>query len=62
MKCVDVPINGKIFSGVEVPLPAAPLVLVSNANGFVMCGYLNVETAERLGVAAAMVRWRQLRR
>ena len=56
MKSVDVNINGTTAVGVEVPLPKAPLVLASVPNGFVMCGYLNVDTAERLGVAAAMVR------
>lgn len=56
MKTIDVQINGKTASGVEVALPKAPLVLVSGKNGFVMCGYLSVETADKLGVAAAVVR------
>jgi uncharacterized protein YunC (DUF1805 family) len=56
MKSIDVQINGKTAHGVEVPLPKAPLVLVSTPNGFVMCGYLSIEAAGRLGVAAAMVR------
>jgi uncharacterized protein YunC (DUF1805 family) len=56
MKSVDVVIDGKKGNGVEITLPKAPLVLVSGKDGFVMCGYLNVEVADRLGVAAAMVR------
>jgi uncharacterized protein YunC (DUF1805 family) len=56
MKNVDVDLEGKHIQGIEVPLPKAPLVLAYAPNGFVMCGYLNVEVAEKLGVAAAMVR------
>ena len=56
MKSIDVQINGKTATGIEVPLPKAPLVLVSTPNGFVMCGYLSVEAAGRVGVAAALVR------
>jgi uncharacterized protein YunC (DUF1805 family) len=56
MKSIDISVNGQTASGVEVALPKAPLVLASTPNGFVMCGYLNVDVAEKLGVAAAMVR------
>jgi uncharacterized protein YunC (DUF1805 family) len=56
VKSIDVVIDGKKASGVEVALPKAPLVLASGKDGFVMCGYLNIEAADKLGVAAAMVR------
>ncbi len=56
MKSIDVEINGKKASGLEVALPKAPLVLATGKDGFVMCGYLNIEAADKLGVAAAMVR------
>jgi uncharacterized protein YunC (DUF1805 family) len=56
MKNVDITINGQKANGLEVSLPGAPLVLAHAPNGFVMCGYLNIETANKLGVAAAMVR------
>ena len=32
-----------------------PLLLIVGEKGFIMCGYLNVEVAESLQVAAAMV-------
>lgn len=50
-------INGACFSGVRVDLPdcPAPLLLIVADKGFVMCGFLNVEAAERLNVAAAVV-------
>ncbi len=56
MKKIDVPLQGQMATGIEVALPGAPLVLVHAKNGFVMCGYLNIETANKLGVAAGMVR------
>jgi uncharacterized protein YunC (DUF1805 family) len=56
MKSIDVQINGSTLTGLEMPLGKAPLVLVSAKNGFVMCGYLSLETAERVGAAAAIVR------
>lgn len=45
MKCV----------GIKVDLPGAPLLLIVASKGYLMCGYLNIETAERLGQAAAVV-------
>lgn len=42
--------------GVRVELPdSPPLLLVVAERGFVMCGFLNVNAAEQLGVAAAVV-------
>lgn len=49
-------VDGKACLGVKVELPdSPPLLLVVAEKGFVMCGFLNVEAAERLGVIAAMV-------
>ncbi len=56
MKSIDFEIDGKNVNGVEIPLPKSPLVLALAKDGFVMCGYLNIDVAEKLGVAAAMVR------
>ncbi|MBS7633371.1 DUF1805 domain-containing protein [Candidatus Bathyarchaeota archaeon] len=40
----------------KIDLPATPPLLVIIAEkGFVMCGFLNMEAAEKLGAAAAMV-------
>ena len=49
-------IQGKKMTGVEIALPGSPLVLVHATGGFVMCGYLNIEAADKLGAAAALVR------
>lgn len=56
MQSSNFEVNGKSVSGIEIPLPKAPLVVAYGKDGFVMCGYLNVEAADRMGVAAAMVR------
>jgi uncharacterized protein YunC (DUF1805 family) len=49
-------VDGKNCLGLRVELPdAPPLLLITAEKGFVMCGFLNMEAAERLGVTAAMV-------
>lgn len=53
---VSVKVYDKIGLGVRVELPdSPPLLLVVAEKGFIMCGFLNVDAAERLGVAAAVV-------
>ena len=49
-------VRGKSVLGVEIQLPnSPPLVLLIGEKGFVMCGYLNIEAAERAGAMAARV-------
>jgi uncharacterized protein YunC (DUF1805 family) len=49
-------IKGKTFQGVKVTLPELPpLILIKGDKGFVMCGYLNLEVAEKLDAIAAIV-------
>ncbi len=49
-------IKGAKLSCLKVDLPKAPLVLIIAPKGYLMCGYLNIDTAEKLGQAAAIVR------
>jgi uncharacterized protein YunC (DUF1805 family) len=56
MRTIDVEIGKKKGVGMEIELPKAPLVLVKGKHGFVMCGYLNAEVADKMGEAAAVVR------
>ncbi|MDI6820186.1 MAG: DUF1805 domain-containing protein [Candidatus Hodarchaeaceae archaeon] len=51
----NVKIDGKEAFGLKVELPGAPMLLLVAPRGYVMCGYLNIETAERLGQVAAVV-------
>jgi len=49
-------VDGKSFMGLRTDLPdSPPLLLIMGEKGFVMCGFLNVESAEKLGVIAAVV-------
>jgi len=49
-------IEGKGILGLKVELPSSPpLLLIVGNKGFIMCGYLNIEVAEKLQVAAAVV-------
>lgn len=49
-------VDGKVAIGLKVDLPGSPpLVSIIGEEGFVMCGYLNLEVAESLGTAAAVV-------
>jgi uncharacterized protein YunC (DUF1805 family) len=49
-------IDGKAAVGLKVDLPdSPPLLMAIGQTGFVMCGFLNVDAAEKIDVAAAMV-------
>lgn len=53
---ISIKVYDKTCLGVKVELPdSPPLLLVIAEKGFVMCGFLNVDVAEKLGVAAAVV-------
>jgi uncharacterized protein YunC (DUF1805 family) len=49
-------IEGKVAMGLKVELPdSPPFLIIIGQTGFVMCGFLNMDAAEKLNVAAAMV-------
>jgi uncharacterized protein YunC (DUF1805 family) len=49
-------INDKVAMGLRVDLPdSPPLLLIVGRTGFVMCGFLDMNAAEKLNVVAAMV-------
>ncbi len=55
-KVDKIEVDGKSFLGLKVEMEGLPpLLLIKGGKGFVMCGYLNGEVAERLGAAAAIV-------
>ena len=52
----QVEVDGEKALGLKVGLPnSPPLLLIVGKKGFVMCGYLNIDAAERLQAAAAVV-------
>jgi uncharacterized protein YunC (DUF1805 family) len=56
MKTHKISIENKSAEGYEIGLPGAPLLVAQGSKGFIMCGYLDINTANRLGHAAAVVR------
>lgn len=51
----NIKIDEKNVVGVKIDLEGAPLLLIIAPKGYVMCGYLNLETAEKFGQVAAIV-------
>ncbi|MEM3609105.1 MAG: DUF1805 domain-containing protein [Candidatus Bathyarchaeia archaeon] len=52
----SIKVDDKLCLGVKIELPSSPPLLLIIANkGFVMCGFLNMDVAEKLGAPAAMV-------
>jgi uncharacterized protein YunC (DUF1805 family) len=47
--------NKKHVQSVEIPLQNAVLVMLITKKGYIICGYLNIQTAEKLGDAACVI-------
>ena len=56
MQVRNITIGRKVAQGIEIPLKNAVLVIVVAKKGYLMCGYLNKDTAEKLGDCAAIIR------
>lgn len=56
MREIKIKIKEKLVSGFEINLHHANLVLAAAQKGFVCCGYLDLNTAEKLSDAACVVR------
>ncbi|MGQ9788902.1 MAG: YunC family protein [Candidatus Hadarchaeaceae archaeon] len=56
IKIEELNLENKKIWGLVADLPKAPLVALIAPKGYIMCGYLNLETAERLGQVAAIVK------
>ncbi|MDR3256166.1 MAG: DUF1805 domain-containing protein [Endomicrobium sp.] len=56
MQLKEFVVNEKKYWGFEGELfPGSNMVFIKGNNGFIMCGYLNIETAEKMGNIAAIV-------
>jgi uncharacterized protein YunC (DUF1805 family) len=56
IKIDNVRVGGSTFQGLKVEFKdLPPLLLIEGEEGFVMCGYLNIDAAESLGATAAVV-------
>lgn len=56
VKVTQIDVEEHTAVGIKVDLPKAPLLLIKADKGFIMCGYLNLYAAEKLGDVAAIVR------
>jgi len=52
----DVVVGKTTARGIEIPLTNARLILITTTKGYVMCGYLDIATAEKMGDCAAVIR------
>ena len=51
----NVDISGSDYEYLRMDMGTAPLVILKGKKGFVMCGYLNLEAANKLGDCAVRV-------
>ncbi len=51
----NVVISGSNYEYLRMDMGSAPLVILKGKKGFVMCGYLNLEAANKLGDCAVRV-------
>ncbi len=52
----NVIVDDKPFTGTHVKTPNADLLMIQGPRGFLGCGYFDVETADKIGDAMAVVR------
>lgn len=55
IKSENVKISGSDYEYLRMDMGSAPLVILKGKKGFVMCGYLNMEAANKLGDCAVRV-------
>lgn len=55
IKVEQIPLKNGVALGIKFELQNAPLLLISARIGYVMCGYLDIQTANALGDVAAKV-------
>jgi uncharacterized protein YunC (DUF1805 family) len=48
-------IDGEAYRGVNLPTEHSALLVIQGARGFIGCGYIKIETADKLNEAVALV-------
>lgn len=56
MQTKDISIKGEIVKGYQIDLPNARLIAIVAKNGYLMCGYLNIEASDKFNDCAAVVK------
>lgn len=54
--CQTVTVGDKKLDFFKIDLPKSPLLLLKGEKGFIMCGYLDISVADKVGDSAAKVR------
>ena len=49
-------LDGKTFRADIIPLPTSAILVIQGPKGILGCGYLSIETADKLGHALAVVK------
>lgn len=52
----EVRLKKGLVTGTLIKLQNAPLIIIHNPNGYLMCGYLDMNIANKMGDVAAKVR------
>jgi uncharacterized protein YunC (DUF1805 family) len=55
MEVEQIILKNGVALGIRIDMNVAPVLMIKAEKGFVMCGYLNIEAAEKLGDVAARV-------
>jgi uncharacterized protein YunC (DUF1805 family) len=55
MEVEQIGLKNGVALGIRIDMNVAPVLIIKATKGFVMCGYLNIEAAEKLGDVAARV-------
>lgn len=56
MQVEQIPLKNGTALGIKIEMNSAPLLLIKAKNGFAMCSYLNIETANKLNDIAVIVK------
>ena len=52
----EIKVNGAIFKGIELELcDSSSLLVITGKKGYIMCGYLNINTAQKRNDVACVV-------
>ncbi|MDP8011450.1 MAG: YunC family protein [Thermoplasmata archaeon] len=51
----QIPLKNEVALGIKIQLDKAPLILIRAKNGYIMCGYLNMDSANKLGDIAGKI-------
>ncbi|MCL4334379.1 MAG: DUF1805 domain-containing protein [Candidatus Thermoplasmatota archaeon] len=48
-------LDGETYTGIKIDTKPAPIVVINGRKGFLMCGYLNMEAADKTGAIAVSI-------